>query len=57
MILNELENKTSFDKFVLLKIKIELLMLDKEHFNTLELLNEKDKEFYYQGHNKFINTF
>ena len=55
VILNELEKiKTSFDKFIysIENKEIELLMLDKEHFNTLELLNEKDKEFYYQGHNR-----
>ncbi len=55
VILNELEkSKTSFDKFIysIENKEIELLMLDKEHFNTLELLNEKDKEFYYQGHNR-----
>ena len=27
-------------------------MMDKEHFNTLELLKNDDKEFYYHGHNR-----
>ena len=27
-------------------------MLDKEHFNTIDLLKHPDKEFYYQGHNR-----
>ena len=35
-------------------------MMDKEHFNTLELLKNDDKEFYYHGHNRiyqYILTF
>ena len=27
-------------------------MFDKEHFNTLELLNKEDRDFYLQGHNR-----
>ena len=39
--------------FIALKIKkLKLLMMDKEHFNTLELLKNDDKEFYYHGHNR-----
>ena len=34
-----------------------MLMLDKEHFNTIGLLNEVDKEFYYQGHNRIYQYF
>ena len=60
VIMNELEkSKTSFDKFVysIENKEIELLMLDKEHFNTFELLNQKDKEFNYQGHNRVYQYF
>ena len=32
-------------------------MLDKEHFNTLELLKNEDKEFYYHGHNRIYQYF
>ena len=32
-------------------------MMDKEHFNTLELLKKEDKEFYYQGHNRIYQYF
>ena len=32
-------------------------MYDKEHFNTFELLNNEDKEFYYQGHNRIYQYF
>ena len=55
VILNSSEkSKTSFDKFIysIENNEIELLMYDKEHFNTFELLNNHDKEFYYQGHNR-----
>ena len=55
VILNSSEkSKTSFDKFIysIENNEIELLMYDKEHFNTFELLNNDDKEFYYQGHNR-----
>ena len=27
-------------------------MKDREHFNTLQLLKNEDKEFYYHGHNR-----
>ena len=60
VIMNELEkSKTSFDKFVysIENREIELLMLDKEHFNTFELLNQEDKEFNYQGHNRIYQYF
>ena len=35
-------------------------MMDREHYNTLELLKNDDKEFYYHGHNRiyqYILTF
>lgn len=55
VILNDLEkSKTSFDKFIysIENNEIEILTLDKEHFNTIQLLNEEKKEFYFQGHNR-----
>ena len=60
VILNSSEkSKTSFDKFIysIENNEIELLMYDKEHFNTFELLNNDDKEFYYQGHNRIYQYF
>ena len=55
VILNSKEkSKTIFDKFIysIENKEIELLMFDKEHFNTVELLYKEDKEFYHQGHNR-----
>ena len=55
VILNQLEkSKTIFDKFIysIENDEIEILMFDKEHFNTFELLKSKDNEFYFQGHNR-----
>ena len=55
LILNNTEkSKTIFDKFIysIENKEIEMLMMDKEHFNTLELLKNDDKEFYYHGHNR-----
>ena len=63
VILNENEkSKTNFDKFVysIKNNEIEILMMDKEHFNTLELLKNREKEFYFHGHNRiyqYILTF
>ena len=60
VILNELEkSKTTFDKFTysIKNNEIEVLMYDKEHFNTLELLKASDKEFFFQGHNRIYQYF
>ena len=60
MILSKDEkSKTIFDKFIysLENNEIEILMMDKEHFNTLELLGKQEKEFYYQGHNRIYQYF
>ena len=60
VILNETEkSKTLFDKFTysIENNEIEELLFDKEHFNTLELLNHDDKEFYFQGHNRIFQYF
>ena len=60
VILNESEkSKTIFDKFIysIEDNEIEILMFDKEHFNTLQLLYADDKEFYYHGHNRIYQYF
>ena len=60
IILNKSEkSKTNFDKFIysIENNEIEILMYDKEHFNTYELLNKNDKEFYFQGHNRIYQYF
>ena len=60
VIFNDSEkSRTIFDKFIysIDDKEIEMLMLDKEHFNTIGLLNEVDKEFYYQGHNRIYQYF
>ena len=51
--LNE-KSKTNFDKFTyaLVDKSVDELMMDKEHFNTLQLLNHKDLKFVSHGHNK-----
>lgn len=57
LILNENEkSKTLFDKFTytLLNKEYELLLMDKEHYNTLELINHKNKDFINHGHNNII---
>ena len=60
VILNEVEkSKTDFDKFVysIENKEIEDLTFDKEHFNTFQLLNNKNTEFYYHGHNRIYQYF
>ena len=60
IILNQNEkSKTDFDKFIYsIKNKdIEILMMDKQHFNTFELLHHTDVEFYNQGHNRIFQYF
>ena len=62
VILNNTEkSKTIFDKFIysIENNEIEILMMDKEHFNTLQLLekNDIDNEFYYHGHNRIYQYF
>ena len=63
VIFNNIEkSKTMFDKFIygIENKEVEILMMDREHFNTLELLKKDDKEFYYHGHNRiyqYILTF
>ena len=60
IILNELEkSKTTFDKFIysIENKEIEMLMFDKEHHNTIQLLNSENKEFYFHGHNRIYKYF
>ena len=57
VILNDIEkSKTTFDKFIysIENKETEILMKDKEHFNTLQLLRNENKEFYYHGHNRIF---
>ena len=60
IILNESEkSKTIFDKFVysIENNEIEMLMMDKEHFNTLQLLEKEDIDFYHHAHNRIYQYF
>ena len=63
VILNDIEkSKTTFDKFIysIENKETEILMKDKEHFNTAQLLKNENKELYYHGHNRiyqYILTF
>jgi len=55
LLLNRIEkSKTDFDKFTysIENKDIEELLMDKEHYNTLELINHKNKEFINHGHNR-----
>ncbi len=60
LILNNNEkSKTVFDKFTftLENKEYEELFLDKDHYNTFELINHSEKEFRNHGHNKIIQYF
>ena len=55
LLLNNIEkSKTDFDKFThsIENKDIEELLMDKEHYNTIELINHKNKEFINHGHNR-----
>ena len=55
LLLNSIEkSKTNFDKFTysIENKDIEELLMDKEHYNTLELINHENKEFINHGHNR-----
>ena len=57
LILNEIEkSKTLFDKFTysLSSKKSEILLMDKYHYNTFELLKHKEKDFRFHGHNNIF---
>jgi len=60
LILNDKEkSKTSFDKFtyILEDKKYEELLMDKDHYSTLELIYHSEKEFRNHGHNKIFQYF
>ena len=60
LILNDIEkSKTLFDKFTytLENKKYEELLMDKDHYNTLELIYHPEKEFRNHGHNKIFQYF
>ena len=56
---NDEKSQTVFDKFVysIENKEIDILMMDKEHFNTMQLLNNDKKDFYYHGHNRIYQYF
>ena len=60
VIFNDTEkSKTIFNKFIysIENQEIEKLMMDKEHFNTLQLLKNENKELYNHGHNRVYYYF
>jgi len=60
IILNDIEkSKTVFDKFtyILESKKYEKLLLDKDHYNTFELISHPEYEFRNHGHNKIFHYF
>ena len=60
LILNDIEkSKTLFDKFTytLESKRYEELLMDKDHYNTIELLDHSEKEFRNHGHNKIFQYF
>ena len=60
LILNEIEkSKTVFDKFtyILENKKYEDLYMDKDHYNTFELISHPENDFRNHGHNKIFQYF
>ena len=53
------KSKTIFDKFtyVLESKQYDVLFMDKDHYNTFELINHPEKEFRNHGHNKIFQYF
>ena len=56
---NDEKSKTVFDKFtyILESKKYEDLLMDKDHYNTFELISHPEKEFRNHGHNKIFQYF
>jgi len=56
---NDEKSKTVFNKFtyILESKKYEELLMDKDHYNTLELISHPEKEFRNYGHNKIFQYF
>ena len=50
------KSKTTFEKFTynIAKNNLEILLLDKEHFNTLELLESNQKDYKSEGHKRIV---
>ena len=60
LILNNIEkSKTIFDKFtyILENKEYEELLMDKDHYNTFELISHTEKEFRNHGHNNVFQYF
>ena len=60
LILNDNEkSKTIFDKFTytLENKKYEKLLMDKDHYNTFELISHPEQDFKNYGHNKIFQYF
>ena len=60
LILNDYEkSKTNFNKFtyILENKKYEKLLMDKDHYNTFELISHSEREFKNHGHNKVFQYF
>ena len=60
IILSDIEkSKTLFDKFtyILESKKYENLLMDKDHYNTFELISHPEIEFRNHGHNKIFQYF
>ena len=60
VILNEAEKSyTNFEKFTysIRNEKVEKLFYDKDHFNTIELINSDEKTFNSYGHNQIYQYF
>jgi len=60
LILNDKEkSKTLFNKFTypITNKQYEILLMDKEHYNTFELLKHKTKDFKFHGHNNIFQYF
>ncbi len=58
--LNDIEkSKTAFDKFtyILESKKYETLLMDKDHYNTFELISHPEIDFRNHGHNKIFQYF
>ena len=53
------KSKTIFDKFtyVLESKQYDVLFMDRDHYNTFELINHPEKEFRNHGHNKIFQYF
>ena len=50
------KSKTIFEKFTynVIKDNLEELLLDKDHFNTLNLLSSNQKDFRFEGHKRIL---